>query len=176
VEDRLVFGRQSEETGRLGDDPELSRHHAQVTRPADGAFTIEDLSSTNGTYVNGARVEEPVRLAPGDIVDLGATRLMVHHVPSIAAASPAVDVRAATAVADVPAEIRDAPRSAPAAPAVAAAPPAAPAPPPEPIPPIELHLVIDVERGEASIALAEGGDPVRLRLADGRWRLGTANA
>src|SRR2546430_6081109 len=52
------------------DDPGLSRKHARVVRSADDAFWIEDLGSTNGTYVGSRRVIR-ARLASGDLVQLG---------------------------------------------------------------------------------------------------------
>ncbi len=70
----LVIGREGEDEGRIADDPELSRRHARVGRDKHDQVRIEDLGSVNGTYVNGARVEEQV-LAVGDVVQLGASSL-----------------------------------------------------------------------------------------------------
>lgn len=53
-------------------DPEVSRRHARLT-PQDDSFLIEDLGSTNGTFVNGRRVATPTLLKHGDVVDLGET-------------------------------------------------------------------------------------------------------
>lgn len=53
-------------------DPEVSRYHARLTRQAQG-YALEDLGSTNGTFVNGARLAVPRVLAQGDIVSLGET-------------------------------------------------------------------------------------------------------
>lgn len=52
------------------DDPRVSREHARLTREAD-ATILEDLRSSNGTFVNGIRVEMPLRLRVGDIVAIG---------------------------------------------------------------------------------------------------------
>jgi len=51
-------------------DASVSAHHAQVTRSADG-FTIEDIGSRNGTYVNSEKLTEKRLLADGDLVRLG---------------------------------------------------------------------------------------------------------
>jgi pSer/pThr/pTyr-binding forkhead associated (FHA) protein len=52
------------------DDPSLSRHHAQINRPGGGKLEVEDLGSSNGTFVNGRRIgKSPV--APGDTVRFG---------------------------------------------------------------------------------------------------------
>jgi len=53
-------------------DREVSRHHLRFTRGADG-YTIEDLGSTNGTFVNGKRVSGATALKNGDMVGLGET-------------------------------------------------------------------------------------------------------
>jgi pSer/pThr/pTyr-binding forkhead associated (FHA) protein len=48
----------------------VSRVHCRVSALADGQLEITDLESTNGTYVNGERVET-ARLASGDRVQVG---------------------------------------------------------------------------------------------------------
>ncbi len=57
-------------------DPEISRRHAVFRRSGD-VLEVEDLGSLNGTWVNGARISAPVRLAPDDTVKLGTTHLRV---------------------------------------------------------------------------------------------------
>lgn len=54
-------------------DSEISRRHARITVQG-GVYTIEDLGSTNGTFVNEQRVYEPTPLASGDAVDFGETQ------------------------------------------------------------------------------------------------------
>ena len=66
VADQLIIGRHSEGPGRLADDPELSRQHAQISREQGGTYVIEDLASTNGTIVNGSRISSPTPLVVGD--------------------------------------------------------------------------------------------------------------
>ena len=51
-------------------DPEVSRRHARVLRRGN-VYSIEDLGSTNGTYVNNQRLTAPVILADGDLVSFG---------------------------------------------------------------------------------------------------------
>ena len=54
----------------------VSRRHARVQLDADsGAATIEDLGSTNGTFVNETRAESLVTLRDGDVVHLGSVAL-----------------------------------------------------------------------------------------------------
>jgi pSer/pThr/pTyr-binding forkhead associated (FHA) protein len=53
-------------------DNYTSQLHARLYR-RDGALHVEDLGSTNGTYVNGRKVTTPVALERGDRVKIGAT-------------------------------------------------------------------------------------------------------
>jgi pSer/pThr/pTyr-binding forkhead associated (FHA) protein len=66
-------------------DPEISRRHARV-RPVDGGVEIEDLGSTNGTFVNGERVAAPVRVTTGASMDVGDSRIAVEVEPRVEAA------------------------------------------------------------------------------------------
>ena len=54
-------------------DPEVSRRHAVMRVLDSGEVAIEDLGSTNGTYVNDQRAEGATPVAPGDVVRLGNT-------------------------------------------------------------------------------------------------------
>jgi pSer/pThr/pTyr-binding forkhead associated (FHA) protein/plasmid stabilization system protein ParE len=60
----------------VADDGEVSRNHAIVRESNDGV-EVEDLGSTNGTFVNELRISEPTRLSSGDIVRVGQTRFDV---------------------------------------------------------------------------------------------------
>jgi predicted component of type VI protein secretion system len=51
-------------------DDEVSRRHA-VIRPVQEGLEIQDLGSTNGTWVNDRRVEGPTVISPGDVLRLG---------------------------------------------------------------------------------------------------------
>ncbi len=53
-------------------DREVSRHHLRFTRGGE-AFTIEDLGSTNGTFINGKRLTGASSLKNGDMIGLGET-------------------------------------------------------------------------------------------------------
>src|SRR5215212_353345 len=84
VDTDLLIGRTAtEEDGRLGDDPEISRRHARVSRGADGQLTIEDLGSANVTFVNGERIDVPRALDSGDVVQVGQTVLQVTDVSGV---------------------------------------------------------------------------------------------
>jgi pSer/pThr/pTyr-binding forkhead associated (FHA) protein len=77
VENEVVIGR--EDTDLTIDDVELSRRHAVVRRHAS-RLQVEDLGSTNGTYVDGTRIEEPTILGGGAEIQLGITKLVVEGV------------------------------------------------------------------------------------------------
>src|SRR5437870_3652410 len=53
-------------------DSEVSRNHARLTSQS-GGYLIEDLASTNGTFVNGQRLIGPKLLNSSDVVGLGET-------------------------------------------------------------------------------------------------------
>lgn len=55
-------------------DPEVSGRHAQIRRDVSG-FLLEDLQSSNGTFLNGARVGVPARLASGALIKVGGTQI-----------------------------------------------------------------------------------------------------
>jgi predicted component of type VI protein secretion system len=175
VDDRLVIGRNSEGPGRLADDPELSRHHAEIARAPSGEFTIKDLSSTNGTFVNGTRLSAPAVLGIGDAIEVGITRLIVRSTPvppASASASPSapapapapadVDVRAATLTVKVPVTT---PR--PADEAQVQAESQAPTAGEE----LTAHLTIDFQQATAQVSLHGADELVRLVLERGRWRV-----
>jgi len=151
VEDELVIGRHADGPGRLSEDEEISRQHARISREATGDYAIEDLGSSNGTFVNGLRIQSPRLLSLGDSIETGATTLVVREIVQQPAAQPSP-----TVVSRVP-----------------VVPAAAPA---DPAPPLALELEVDLDAREARIALGEGGDTVRLILEDGVWRLRTERA
>ncbi|MGW2044092.1 FHA domain-containing protein [Streptomyces sp. NPDC001858] len=58
------------------DDPDVSRLHCAVTLTPEGRVTVADLGSTNGTTLDGTRVQtRPVRLAPGALLRVGESAL-----------------------------------------------------------------------------------------------------
>lgn len=165
VDDELIIGRLSEGAGRLADDEELSRSHARVTFDAGGLCSIEDMGSTNGTFVNGLRVSAPQSLARGDMVELGATTLVVRELPQPETLSPEPGAPQPTVGS----------RVVPPPPAEPAAAGVSPAPPPDAaevrVPPaLSLRLEVDFVAHQARIMLQDGAEPLRLVFDDGAWR------
>jgi pSer/pThr/pTyr-binding forkhead associated (FHA) protein len=70
----VTIGRGGQNDLALAGDDFASARHARIEPRRDGVW-INDLGSTNGTFVNGARIDRPRRLAPGDIVRVGETDL-----------------------------------------------------------------------------------------------------
>lgn len=63
-------------SGLLIDDAEVSRCHLQL-RPTEHGLIVEDLASSNGTFLDGSRIEEPRLLEPGSQLVLGHTTIEV---------------------------------------------------------------------------------------------------
>ncbi|HEX6580348.1 MAG TPA: FHA domain-containing protein [Actinomycetota bacterium] len=70
----VAIGRQDGDL--VVEDPEVSRRHA-VLRRSGGSVVVEDLDSTNGTFVNGERIRSPITVGPGDQVRVGRTMLEI---------------------------------------------------------------------------------------------------
>jgi pSer/pThr/pTyr-binding forkhead associated (FHA) protein len=75
VTDAVVLGR-SPDADVLLDDPYASMFHLRLTMDGD-TMSLADLGTTNGTYVNGRRVTNPVVLNAGDSVQVGKTIMEV---------------------------------------------------------------------------------------------------
>ena len=86
VEDGMLIGRTDGDV--LLADPQVSRRHAVVRLDADGCPAIEDLGSTNGTYVNDEQVTGARRLEVGDLVRCGAVALRVKPASERTKAAP----------------------------------------------------------------------------------------
>ena len=59
----------------------LSRRHAKIVS-MDGKWTIEDLGSTNGTFVNGKKIDSPAEIKPGDKISCGKFGIAVETLPA----------------------------------------------------------------------------------------------
>jgi len=68
-------------------DPQVSRQHARITRQGE-MIVIEDLGSTNGTFVNGMRLTNPHTLINGDVIGLGDAATLTYYGVSIATTEP----------------------------------------------------------------------------------------
>jgi two-component system cell cycle response regulator len=66
----VVIGRGTE-ADLWVEDPSISRRHARIARRADGRYFVEDLASTNGTFVSGHRVNGRMEVPSGERVQVG---------------------------------------------------------------------------------------------------------
>ena len=173
VTDELLIGRHADGLGRLGNDEEISRYHARVSLDAGRLCTVEDLGSTNGTFVNGYRISVPQTLKQGDTINLGDSTLVVRELPAPAAASPAILLprprvkprrRPRAAAKPEPTPEPKVPEPAPSQNARRSRPPAA-------VPRLSLRLEIDFATNEALISLGNGAEPIRIVLESGAWRI-----
>lgn len=83
-----IVGREPGVSIRL-DSPKVSRHHARVT--AKGReVSVEDLTSKNGTFVRGVRIQEQTRLNPGDEIQIGPIKLTFRIVEGLGATATEV--------------------------------------------------------------------------------------
>ena len=74
--DQLTIGRDAN-NGVPINDAEVSRKHSRLTFQG-GKYVLEDLGSTNGTFVNGQRLAGPVVLKAGDVVSLGEQIVLMY--------------------------------------------------------------------------------------------------
>jgi hypothetical protein len=70
----ITVGRGGQNDLALEGDEFASSRHVRFEPRSDGVW-VQDLGSTNGTYVNGIRIDGARRLAPGDVVRVGETDL-----------------------------------------------------------------------------------------------------
>jgi pSer/pThr/pTyr-binding forkhead associated (FHA) protein len=182
VADELLIGRMADGVGALADDVEISRRHARIFRTDGGRYAVEDLVSTNGTYVNGLRIVTVTPLEVGDWMDVGATTLVVRvSVPGPVVPVPEEEPAEHT-IAPPPVSRPDVPATEPLEPAPAAVQEPAPAPAPEAVElqietgadvgPLKLTLRLEIDLAAAEIAIRfdDDCDPITVVHRDGRWR------
>ena len=75
--DQLIIGRDAVNAVAIN-DAEVSRKHARLTFQG-GKYVLEDLGSTNGTFVNGQRLTSATVLKPGDVVSLGEQIVLMYE-------------------------------------------------------------------------------------------------
>ncbi len=71
--EEFLAGRDIRVASWVPEDPRISRRHFRISVHESG-FVIEDLASSNGTYLNGAYVREPQPLVDGDVIEVGHLR------------------------------------------------------------------------------------------------------
>ena len=79
VKDEFVIGR-VEGNDLVIAEPSVSRRHARLLRQGSQVL-LEDLGSSNGTFINGKRLIAPTPLMPGDILMLGQVARLKFQAP-----------------------------------------------------------------------------------------------
>ncbi len=74
-QEELLLGRDMSNDIAIS-DPEVSRRHVRFFMRDDN-IVVEDLGSTNGTFLNGERISSPQQLRPGDVITLGESIVLV---------------------------------------------------------------------------------------------------
>ena len=77
TQDDITMGREASNSLQI-EDRGLSRSHARLTRSGSG-YNLQDLGSTNGTFVNGKAVSGVYALQNGDIISLGESVELEFH-------------------------------------------------------------------------------------------------
>jgi pSer/pThr/pTyr-binding forkhead associated (FHA) protein len=74
LREEMTIGRSLQCDISVPDDRFISQYHARISMQ-NNSYVVEDLGSTNGTYLNGTRIKSPARVQRGDRVALGNTIL-----------------------------------------------------------------------------------------------------
>ena len=130
--DVIVIGRDLKADVVLN-DPEISRNHCRLTAQA-GGYQVEDMESTNGTFVNNQKVTDPRMLQPGDLVGLGENLVLEYGVSDAAAATIVMQPGAHIPVMQAP-------------------------PPPPPPPPVESYAPPPAALPEMGAGMPPMGEP-----------------
>ena len=83
--------------GRTGDmrlgDARVSRRHAHIERNDASTYVLEDLQSSNGTYLNGTKIDRPCVLTSGDVIRVGPfeMRFVIEQAVEISPERPTVE-------------------------------------------------------------------------------------
>ena len=100
VIDRPVVIGRADDADVVLEDGEVSRHHARISPAGDGGATVEDLGSTNGTFVNQNELVGPSHLGPGDDLQVGVTVLRMRTADEVRSGlSGVIQVPAGLAIA-----------------------------------------------------------------------------
>lgn len=61
--------------GKFESDEEISRRHSSIQIESDGSVIVNDLGSTNGTFVNERRIKDSTFVTSGDVIRIGHTQM-----------------------------------------------------------------------------------------------------
>ncbi|MDF1859186.1 MAG: FHA domain-containing protein, partial [Verrucomicrobiales bacterium] len=81
----LLLNDSSHSIGRMHDndlsiqDDCVSGYHAKIFQTPEGDYTVNDLNSSNGTFLNGTRISSPERMQAGDVLKIGNFEVAVRE-------------------------------------------------------------------------------------------------
>ncbi|MBX2812393.1 MAG: sigma 54-interacting transcriptional regulator [Myxococcales bacterium] len=75
-----TIGRAVDGVGQIADDA-LSRSHVRITPEAGAVYLVEDLGTSNGTFINGLRIEDKTPLEVGSVLAVGETLMVMDASP-----------------------------------------------------------------------------------------------
>lgn len=75
VKDKIIIGREAS-CDIVVEDRQVSRQHVRL-RSTEKGVMVEDLGSKNGTHYNGARIQEPVQLQDGDVIQVALAQKFI---------------------------------------------------------------------------------------------------
>lgn len=78
---KVALGKAAGNDVVIDGDPAVSRVHL-LLEAVGGAWTVHDVGSRNGTFLNGQRLASTRVLRPGDVIQIGATRIVFGSVPA----------------------------------------------------------------------------------------------
>ncbi|MBI3162709.1 MAG: FHA domain-containing protein [Chloroflexi bacterium] len=120
--DQLILGRDPSNHVAIN-DAEISRKHSRLSFQG-GKYVLEDLGSTNGTFVNGQRLAGPVVLKPGDVISLGEQIVLMYDAVNLDPGATMASPRKSARVSPPPMQAPPPPAPAYAAPDYYSPPPA----------------------------------------------------
>lgn len=81
LQNQTHIGREESNDVRV-QDAEVSRKHSELLWK-DGSFWVQDLGSSNGTFVNGTQITAPIKISAGDKIGVGQTVMVLELEPQI---------------------------------------------------------------------------------------------
>ena len=78
IQDSVTIGRGGQSGIKLAKDALLSGEHCRFTRNGSRLY-LEDLQSTNGTYVNGVPIRQPMKLEQDDVILIGSYEYRIRY-------------------------------------------------------------------------------------------------
>lgn len=100
----VTFGRSQTNNNVVIQDESVSRNHLQIVQDDNGNFTVIDLNSTNGTFVNGTRIAGKAPIYPGDTLRIGNTNLpwQTYFTSPVSIPTPVAGMSTASAPSSTP--------------------------------------------------------------------------